>query len=417
VPKKLFHYGAQFHEAFADAPHFGWKGDGMQPPTDWATLLANKNTEIRRLNGIYSRLLGNAGVKELEGHAKITGPNSVSIGGRTLTAANILVATGSKASVPPGIEGTDLPGVINSDQALVLSERPKKVIIYGSGFIAVEFAGIFHGFGAETHLCYRAPLPLRNFDDDCRAFLAEQYEAKGVHMHPGEVPQKVEQLPGGGLRLVTDKGSHEGDVVMFATGRVPNTQGIGLEEAGVELGRKGEIKVDEFNRTRVPSIWAIGDCIGKVMLTPVALMEGMRMAETAFGPGPAKPGYELIPAAVFSDPELGTVGWTEAEAIEKAGEPLHIYLSKFKPLKYTMVEGAQTKTLMKMIVGAESDKVYGVHMVGADAPEIMQGIGVALKAGAKKSHFDSTIGIHPTAAEELVTFRTITRTVEPASKL
>ena len=416
VPKKLMHYGAQLHDAFADAPHFGWKNGGATPPEEWSALLANKNKEITRLNGIYARLLGNAGVEMIEGHARVTGPNSVSINGRTVTAKNILVATGSTASVPANIPGVDLPGVINSDQALVLPQRPKKVVIYGSGFIAVEFAGIFHGYGSEVHLVYRADHPLRGFDDDCRKFLAEQYAAKGVHMHPGEVPKEVTEGPGGeGLTLVTDKATYDADVVMFATGRKPNTAGIGLEEAGVELGRKGEVVVNEHNRTRVPSIWAVGDCIGKVMLTPVALMEGMRFAESAFGPdGPAVPNYDLIPAAVFSDPELGTVGWTEEQAIQRAGEPVDVYLSTFKPLKYTMVEGTAQRTLMKMIVGKESDKVLGVHMVGADAPEIMQGIGVALKAGATKAHFDATIGIHPSAAEEFVTMRTPSRTVGPA---
>ena len=216
--QKLMHYGAQLHDAFADAPHFGWKNGGATPPEEWSALLANKNKEITRLNGIYARLLGNAGVEMIEGHARVTGPNSVSINGRTVTAKNILVATGSTASVPANIPGVDLPGVINSDQALVLPQRPKKVVIYGSGFIAVEFAGIFHGYGSEVHLVYRADHPLRGFDDDCRKFLAEQYAAKGVHMHPGEVPKEVTEGPGGeGLTLVTDKATYDADVVMFAT--------------------------------------------------------------------------------------------------------------------------------------------------------------------------------------------------------
>lgn len=417
VPKKLFIYGSHFHEEIADAAGYGWSlPAGVEPELDWQKLVQAKNDEISRLNGIYGRLLAGAGVDHYEGYARVVDAHTVEVNGKKISAKYICVATGGRATVLP-IPGCDLPGVITSDEALALPQQPKKMVVIGGGYIAVEFAGYFHGYGTEVHLVFRQDLPLRGFDEDVRSHLKDLLIAKGIHVHSGESPLSIEEAPNGKLMFRTDKGTEiEVDNVMFATGRAPNSKDMGLAEVGVDLDSKsGKVLVDEYSKTSVDSIYAIGDVTDRIALTPVALMEGMAMAKTMFGGEQTKPDYENVPSAVFSQPPIGTCGLTEEEAALKYGS-VDVYVTKFKPMKHTMPtgRGEQEKMLMKMIVASESGKVVGLHMVGADAGEMMQGLGVAMKAGATKADFDATIGIHPTAAEEWCTMRTKTRTTTAA---
>jgi len=421
VPKKLFIYGSHFHEEIADAAGYGWTlPQGVEPELDWQKLLKAKNDEVTRLNGIYKRLLDGAGVDHYEGYARIVDPHTVDINGKRVTAKYICVATGGRATVLP-IPGCDLPGVVTSDEALALPQQPKKLVVLGGGYIAVEFAGYFHGYGTEVHLVFRGDMPLRGFDDDVRSHLLELLAARGIHVHAGENPLAIEEAADGKLLFKTDKGTElVVDNVMFATGRVPNSKEMGLEEVGVELDpRNGKVLVDEFSKTNVDSIFAIGDVTDRIQLTPVALMEGMAMAKTMFGGEQTKPDHENVPSAVFSQPPIGTCGLTETEAALKYGS-VDVYVTKFKPMKHTMPtgRGEQEKMLMKMLVVSDgfegAGRVVGLHMVGAEAGEMMQGLGVAMKAGASKADFDATIGIHPTAAEEWCTMRTKTRTTTAA---
>jgi len=417
VPKKLLIYGSHLHEDIADAAGYGWSlPEGAEPKLDWDKLIEAKNSEVTRLNGIYKKLLGNAGVDHYEGYARIVDPHTVEVGGKTMTAKYICVATGGRAFKLP-IPGSDLPGVLTSDEALALPKQPKKLVVVGGGYIAVEFAGYFHGYGTEVHLIFRGDLPLRGFDEDVRSHLAGLLKEKGIHVHSGENPLSIEEAGDGQLKLTTDKGSElVVDNIMFATGRKPSSSDLGLEEVGVELDkRSGKVLVDEFSRTNVESIFAIGDVTDRIALTPVALMEGMAMARTMFGGEATKPDYENVPSAVFSQPPIGTCGLTEAEAATKYGS-VDVYKTTFKPMKHTMPtgRGEAEKILMKIIVVSEgfegAGRVVGCHMVGADAGEMMQGIGIAMKAGATKADFDSTIGIHPTAAEEWCTMRSKSHT-------
>jgi len=422
VPKKLFIYGSHFKEDITDAAGYGWSlPDGAGPVLDWEKLVAAKNAEVTRLNGIYNKLLNGAGVDYFEGYGRIIDPHTVEVDGKRYTTKYICVATGGRATRLP-IPGCDLPGVVTSDEALALPKLPKKMVVVGGGYIAVEFAGYFHGYGSEVHLVFRQDLPLRGFDEDVRAHLKDILVAKGIHVHSGESPLAIEEAGDGKLVFKTDKGSElTVDSVMFATGRKPNSWDLGLEEAGVELDKRGgKVLVDEYSRTNVESIFAVGDVTDRINLTPVALMEGMAMAKTMFGGGePAKPDHENVPSAVFSQPPIGTCGLTEEDAAMKYGS-VDVYLTKFKPMKHTMPtgRGEEEKMLMKMLVISEgfegAGRVVGCHMVGAEAGEMMQGIGVAMKAGASKVHFDSTVGIHPTAAEEWCTMRTKTRTTTAA---
>jgi glutathione reductase (NADPH) len=420
VPKKLFIYGSHVPEELRDGMGYGWSlPEGVQPTVDWSKLVAAKDAEIMRLNGIYQKLVNNANVAFFEGYAKIVDPHTVEVAGKRHTAKYICVATGGRATVLD-IPGNKLPGVLTSDEALTLPKKPEKIVIIGGGYIAVEFAGFFHGYGSEVHLVYRADLPLRGFDEDVRAHLGELLVNKGIHVHAGESPASISEAPGGKLLFKTDKGTEiEVDNVMFASGRKPSSSNLGLEEVGVKLGANGKIIVDEYSRTNVDSIFAIGDVTDRIQLTPVALMEGMAMAKTMFAGQDAKPDYDNVPSAVFSQPPIGSVGLTEAAAAKKYGS-VDVYIEKFKPLKHTMPtgRGEEERVLMKMIVVSEgfegAGRVVGAHMVGADAGEMMQGIGIALKAGALKSHFDSTVGIHPTSAEEWCTMRTKKRTTTAA---
>jgi glutathione reductase (NADPH) len=338
------------------------------------------------------------------------------VNGKKITAKYICVATGGRAT-KLSLPGADLPGVLTSDEALALPKQPKKLIVLGGGYIAVEFAGYFHGYGSEVHLVFRGDLPLRGFDEDVRSHLLELLKARGIHVHAGESPTAIEEVGDGTLRLKTDKGTElVADNVMFATGRRPNSQSMGLEEAGVDVDPKsGKIIVDEYSKTSVDSIYAIGDVTDRIQLTPVALMEGMAMAKTMFGGAQTEPDYDNVPSAVFSQPPIGSCGLTEQDAANKYGS-VDVYVTTFKPMKHTMPteRGDEEKMLMKLICVSEgfddAGTVVGCHMVGAEAGEMMQGLAIAMKAGATKADFDATVGIHPTAAEEWCTMRTKTRT-------
>jgi len=401
VPKKLLVYGALYSEDFEQAHGFGWNAG--QPSFDWPTLIANKNREIERLNGIYRNLLVNSGVTLLEAHARIKDPHTVEVDGKSYTAANILVATGGWPQVP------DIPGkehAITSNEAFFLKTLPRRVLVVGGGYIAVEFASIFNGMGAQTTQVYRGPLFLRGFDQAVREHLRDELAKKGIDLKFNAEVARIDKRADGTLAAtLRDGGVIETDCVFYATGRRPMLDNLGLENTGVKLDDKGFIAVDDEYRTSEPSILAIGDVIGRVPLTPVALAEGMAVARRLFRPEEyRKVDYKLIPTAVFSLPNIGTVGMTTEEA-RAAGHPVKLFESRFRPMKLTLTE-SQEKTLMKLIVDADTDKVLGVHMVGPDAGEIVQGIAIALKAGATKRVFDDTIGIHPTAAEEFVTLRT-----------
>ena len=399
IPKKLFVYASHFSEDFEDAAGFGWTVGARS--FDWKTLIANKNAEIERLNGIYANLLDDAGVERIEGTAKITGPQSVSVGGREISCENLLVAPGAWPHMPdtPGIEHA-----ITSNEAFFLEDFPGRVVIVGGGYIAVEFAGIFHGMGAQVTQLYRRELFLRGFDDDCRTTLAEEMRKKKIDLRFETDVGKIE-LAGDGSRvlMLTTGDTLECDVVMYATGRVPRTDGLGLEAAGVKTGAGGEILVDAYSRTNVPSVWAIGDVTDRLQLTPMAIAEAMAFVQTVYHDNPTAPNHANVPTAVFSQPNIGSVGLTEAEAREQVAD-IVVYRETFRALKHTLT-GSDEKTMMKLLVDRASDRVLGCHMVGPDAGEIMQGLGIAIQCGATKAQLDATVGIHPTSAEEFVTMR------------
>ncbi|MFW9078538.1 glutathione-disulfide reductase [Pseudomonas sp. P2757] len=401
VPKKLLVYGAHFAEDFEQSSGFGWTlGEAK---FDWATLIANKDREINRLNGIYRNLLVNSGVTLHEAHAKIVGPHEVEVNGERFTAKNILIATGGWPQIP------EIPGhehAISSNQAFFLKELPKRVLVVGGGYIAVEFAGIFHGLGANTTLLYRGDLFLRGFDGAVRKHLYEELTKRGMDLQFNADIARIDKQADGTLKATLKDGRVlEADCIFYATGRRPMLDNLGLENTDVALDDKGFIKVDEQYQTTEPSILALGDVIGRVQLTPVALAEGMAVARRLFKPEQYRPvDYKMIPTAVFSLPNIGTVGLTEEEARD-AGHDVVIYESRFRPMKLTLTE-CQERTLMKLVVDGKTEKVLGCHMVGPDAGEIVQGLAIALKAGATKRDFDETIGVHPTAAEEFVTMRT-----------
>ncbi|KAK4767214.1 hypothetical protein SAY86_014964 [Trapa natans] len=410
VPKKLLVYSSKYSHDFEESMGFGWKYDS-EPKHDWSTLIANKNAELHRLTGIYKNILKNSGVTLLEGRGKIIDPHTVDVDGKRYSAKHILISVGGRPFIP------EIPGreyAIDSDAALDLPSKPEKIAIIGGGYIALEFAGIFNGLKSEVHVFIRQKKVLRGFDEEVRDFVAEQMSLGGIEFHTEESPQAIHKLPDGLLSLRTTKGTVDGfSHVMFATGRQPNTKNLGLDSVGVKMSKNGAIEVDEFSQTSVPSIWAVGDVTDRVNLTPVALMEGGALAKTLFLNEPTKPDYGAIPSAVFSQPPIGQVGLTEEQAIQQYSD-VDIFTANFRPLKATL-SGLPDRIFMKLIVCAKTNKVLGLHMCGEDSPEIMQGFAVAIKAGLTKADFDSTVGIHPTAAEELVTMRTPTRKIRNGS--
>jgi len=400
VPKKLLVYGAHFRDAFEDAAGFGWQVGAQD--FDWAELIARKDRELDRLNKIYLQMLDDAGVALLEGRARLVDPHRVEIGGKFVTAETILVATGSWPRLPgiPGIEH-----VITSNEALDLKELPARMAIVGGGYIAVEFAGIFRRFGVEVVEIIRGDQILRGFDKDMRVSLTEEMEKAGITIRAETQLRRIVQKDGHCLLHMARKNGGEEtlevDSVMCATGRTPNTKGLGLEDIGVALEPNGAIRVDDESRSTVSNLYAVGDCTDRLNLTPVAIAEARAFADTLYGKRPRKVDHAGVATAVFSQPPIGTVGYDEDGARAAFGA-VDVYFSKFRPMKHTL-SGRETKTTMKLVVDRASDRVVGCHMLGDDAPEIIQALAVALKAGARKADFDATMGIHPTAAEEFVT--------------
>jgi glutathione reductase (NADPH) len=402
VPKKFMVYASEVTHQLKVAKGFGW--DACESPRfDWPTFLDRKDVEIARLSGIYVRNLANAGVELLHGRAELKDPHTIRLSGkdeRTVTTDKILIATGGWPVMPevPGIEHA-----ITSNEAFHLPSLPKSILIVGGGYIAVEFAGIFKGMGVDTTLIYRGPNILRGFDDDVRSHLAEEMEGRGIRIALGCQHERIEKTDEGLVSHITDGHKVASEVVMFATGRAPKTEGLGLEKAGVKLNGRGAVEVDDYSQTNVPNIWAVGDVTDRIALTPVAIREGAAFAETVFRNNPTKYDHALVPSAVFSQPPVGCVGLTEAEA-RHAHKRIDIYKSTFRPMKQTFF-GGKERTLMKLVVDADTQKILGCHIVGDDGPEMIQLAAVAIKMGVTKQQWDDTTALHPTAAEELVTMR------------
>jgi glutathione reductase (NADPH) len=398
VPKKLLVYGAQFADAFADAAGFGW--ERALPRFDWPALIAAKDVEIGRLNLIYIKMLKDAGVRLIEGTGRVVDPHTVEVAGRRYTAANILVATGAHP-VAPAVPGIEM--AITSNEALDLKALPRRIIIVGGGYIAVEFAGIFQGLGSQVTQVIRGAELLNGFDDDVRVTLGAEMRTRGVDIRAGTQIVRIEKAASGIIATTNSGETLAADIIMYATGRHPNTRRLGLAEVGVELDEVGAVVVDEGSRTAVPSIYAVGDVTDRLNLTPVAIAEGRALVETLFNNNPMIVDHANVPTAVFSQPPVGTVGLTEREARKRHGA-VDIYRARFRPMK-NILAGREERTLMKLVVDRRTDRVLGCHMVGADAPEIIQGLAIAVKCGATKKQFDQTVGIHPSAAEEFVTMR------------
>jgi glutathione reductase (NADPH) len=399
IPKKLLVYASHVHDEIADAAGFGWTIEGVQ--FSWHKLIENKDKEIARLSKIYVDLLLKSKVVIMEGRARLTAPHTIEIDGKPVTAKYVLIATGGHPERPaiPGIEHS-----ITSNEAFHLAHLPKRVAVVGGGYIACEFAGIFNGLGAETHLVYRGAPVLRGFDDDVRAFVGEELKKKGIGLRTKTEVSAIEKH-GTGLRLALSTGGHlDVDQVLYATGRIPNTRDLGLETVGVDVNHRRAVAVDGHSKTSVDHIYAIGDCTDRLALTPVAIKEAMAFAETVFGGRAWAMDHANVPHAVFSQPTVAQVGMSERDA-RADGRKLDIYKVNFKPLKHT-ISGSTERTFMKLVVDRESQVVIGVHMVGTEAAEIIQSLAVAVKMGATKSQFDQTVALHPTAAEEFVTMRT-----------
>jgi glutathione reductase (NADPH) len=401
VPKKLLVMAARYADDFEDARGFGWRSE--RPVFDWKTLIANKDREIERLSGAYRRGLTNAGATIFEERAVITGPHSVRLAsGRTISAGTILVATGGAPWLPG-----DLPGVehtITSDQAFDLPELPRRIVVAGGGYIALEFAGIFRGLGCDVTVVYRGDQILRGFDADMRSFARREMEARGIRFVTNTVFAGIEDLGGEKVAHLTNGTQLRSDCVMMAVGRSAATAGLGLESAGVETVGEGAIKVDHYSRSSCPSIYAVGDVTNRINLTPVAIREGHAFADTVFGGKSVPCDHHDVPTAVFTTPEIATVGQSE-ETARKGGHRVTIYKTQFRPMRHTL-SGRNTQTLMKLVVDAGTDRVLGCHIAGADAAEMIQCVAIAVKMKATKADFDATMALHPTAAEELVTLRT-----------
>jgi len=397
VPKKLMVYASQFSETFEDARGYGWTL--AEPSFDWAALKTARDAEIDRLEGVYGRLLDGSGVTRFDQHARLTGPNAVTLrDGTEITAKTILIATGGRPSQPPfeGIEHT-----ITSDDIFDLESQPESIVCIGGGYISLEFACIFHGLGTRVTVSNRSPV-LRGFDNDVQTHLVGEMQTKGIGFRIGVNVSKIEEI-GDRKRITYEDGNTvEADAILVATGRTPHVNGLGLEEAGVATGKGGAIAVDAYSRTSVASIYAVGDVTDRVQLTPVAIREGMAFAETVFNDTPTSPDHDLIATAIFTQPEIGTIGMTEAQA--RDGHEVAVYRSIFRPMMATLA-GRQEKTLMKIVVDKATDTVLGVHIVGHHSGEMIQCAAIAVKMGATKADFDRTMAVHPTSAEELVTMR------------
>jgi glutathione reductase (NADPH) len=402
VPKKLMVYAAHFAEDFEDARGYGWEVGESR--FSWPRLIGAKDAEIDRLNQVYLRLLSDAGVTLYQQRGSLAGPHEVQLGETTVSAGHILIATGGRPWKPeiPGIENA-----ITSDEVFHLDELPPRVAVVGGGFIACEFAGIFNGLGSRVTQIYRGDAVLRGFDSDVRRVVSSELRNKGIDLRLESDVGQIEKLDEGLRVQLLDGEFLDVDQVLYATGRVPNVRGLGLPEVGVEVRADGRVVVDELSRTSVGHIHAVGDVTSRVNLTPVAIYEGHAFADTVFGGKPRPVNHEFVPSAVFSQPPVGTVGYSEEEAIHHVGE-VDVFLSEFRPMKHTL-SGRNERMLMKLVVDRASQEVVGIHVVGPDAPEIVQGFAVAVKSGLTKDRFDCTIGIHPTAAEELVTMRTPVR--------
>lgn len=415
IPKKLYSYAAGYGQGFAEAAGFGWRV-AAPPALDWALLKARRAQEIARLNSVYDGLMTGARVRVLRGHARLAGAHAVEMsatdggGASRHTARHILIATGGQPFVPP-LPGGEL--AITSDGMFDLPEVPRRLVVVGGGYIGCEMASIFHGLGAQVTQLYRGEQVLRGFDDEVRDFAAGQLRQAGIDLRLHCDVARIDPAPQGARRLtLQDGGALEADVVLYATGRRPNVAGLGLQALGVRQGASGAIEVDEHFATSAPGVYALGDVVGRKELTPVALAEAMTLVDHLFGPAPGQAArrmdYEHIPTAVFTHPPIGTVGLTEAQARQRHGA-IRVYRGDFRPLRHTL-SGSGERALVKLIVDDASDRVVGLHMVGEDAPEIVQGFAVALKCGATKAQFDATIGIHPSSAEEFVTLREVSRT-------
>ncbi|MGY8861377.1 MAG: glutathione-disulfide reductase [Pseudomonadales bacterium] len=400
VPKKLYTYASHFSHDFENAKGYGW--DLGSAKFHWPTLVANKKTEISRLNGIYANLLDNSGAQIIRGYASLKDANTVSVNGTDYTAERIVIATGGTPNIPD-VDYANL--LISSDDIFDLSEFPKRLLVVGAGYIALEFACIFQGLGSQVQVSYRGDLIMRSFDDDVRLFVDQEMRKQGIEMnYHSQVSNVVRQADSSLLVTFADGTNIEVDQVLMAIGRKPRLAGIGLEVLGIETTSKGTIAVNDKFQTNVDNIYALGDVTGGIELTPVALAEAMTLVNHWFGDGSKVMDYDLIPTAVFTQPNVGTIGLTEQEAREQYGE-ITVYRSDFKPMKHTL-SGSDERSFMKLIVDAATDRVIGLHIVGEGAGEMLQGFAVAMKAGATKADFDATIGIHPTSAEELVTMRT-----------
>ena len=402
IPKKLYSYAAHYADAFEEAAGFGW--DVAPPRLDWTRLKTNRSREIARLNGVYEQLLLGAGVELVRGWAQLLDGHTVKVqtvaGERQFSAQHILLATGGTPSVPT-LAGRE--HAVSSDSMFDLDPFPARLTVVGGGYIACEFASIFQGLGAQVTQLYRGDQILRGFDDEVRDFIATEMRKTGVDLRLGAGVAAIVKTPNGLELSLADDSTLAADTVLYATGRVPNVNGLGLEAAGVAQGKDGAVVVDPHYRTSLPSVHALGDVTARVQLTPVALGEAMALVDHLFGKGQRKMGYDFIPTAVFTHPNIGTVGFTEAQARNTFGQ-VTIFRTDFKPLRHTLSDSSE-RSFMKLVVDTASDRVVGLHMVGPDAGEVVQGFAVALKAGATKAVFDSTIGIHPTLAEEFVTMR------------
>ena len=410
VPKKLLVYAAHFRDDLDDAAAYGWTGEAT---FSWPTLIANKDREIARLEDIYRTLLKTAGAALIEGRATLVDRHTVRVGGRSVTAAHVLIATGGQP-FRPAIPGAGL--AITSNEAFQLPELPGRVLIVGGGLIAVEFGGIFNSLGAEVTLANRGEQILRGFDDDVRRHLHDEVVRKGLDVRLHSNLTRIERRADGTLLAALTTGGRaelvEVDAVMFATGRRPATAGLGLEAVGVALDAQGAVSVDEYSTSSVPNIHAVGDVTDRMVLTPIAIREGEALATTLFGGRRVAIDHRNVPHAVFSQPPVGTVGLSEAAAVAACAR-IEVYATTFRPLKYTL-SGRNERTLVKLVVDEASQRVVGAHMVGPDAPEIIQGLAIAVKAGLTKDQFDATVALHPTAAEEFVTLREL-RKVDPGN--